>query len=230
MPRGRPKGMGPSQEILDRRMKVLALRRESYTIAAIAEALGSTMAKTTVDVKWLREQGYDLGEGHTGRALPPPGAELVQLRTVAADDDQAVVRREVNDRRIRGESILMISIAMKITAQEVRRHIHDANRLAQEGDIEARRELELARLDRMLHSLDEGIRDGNPKAINAAVRVVAERSKLLGLYRPIQVEHTVITTDMIDAEMKRLTAELARIEHPELTDYIEVEGEPIDGD
>lgn len=209
-------------------MKVLALRREGHTLAAITAALGSTMAKTTVDVKWLREQGYDLGEGYTGRNLPPPRAEVAQLRTVAAEDDNAATRREVNDRRIRGESILAISIAMKITPQDVRRHMHDAVRLAQEGDIEARRELELARLDRMLHSLDVGIRVGDPKAINAATRVVAERCKILGLYRPMQVEHTVITVDMIDAEMKRLSAELAKAEHPELTSYIEVEGEPVD--
>jgi hypothetical protein len=213
MPRGRPKASGPeAQAIQDRRMRALALRREGRTVAAIAEALETTAARITGDMKWLREQGFDLGEGYTGRALPPPGSGVLQLRTVAADDDEAAVRREVNDRRIQGESILMISIAMKITAQDVRRHIHDAARLAQEGDIETRRELELARLDYMLLKLREGIEVGDPKSINAAARVVAERCKIQGLYRPMQVEHTVITIDMIDQEMKRLNAELADLD------------------
>lgn len=168
MPRGRPKASGPeAQEIMDRRMKVLALRREGYTHAAITGALETTMSRVTTDVKWLRAQGYDLGEGHTGKALPPPSAGIVQLRAVAAADDEAVVRREVEDRRIRGESILAIAIAMQIIPQEVRRHIHDAARIAKEGDIEERRALQLARLDRLLVYLDEGIRDGNTKAIKA---------------------------------------------------------------
>lgn len=210
MARGRPKASGPeAQAIQDRRMRVLALRREGRTHAAIAEALETTHARVTTDVKWLREQGYDLGEGYTGRALSPTGSAVVPLRTVAADDPDAGVRREVNDRRIQGESILMISIAMKISAQDVRRHIHDAARLAQEGDIETRRELELARLDYMLLKLRDGIEVGEPKSINAAARVIGERCRIQGLYRPMQIEHTVITVDMIDAEMKRLSAELA---------------------
>ena len=212
MPRGRPKSSSvEAQEIVDRRMRVLALRREGHTMAAIGAALETTMGRVTTDVKWLREQGYDLGEGHTGRSLPPPGSEIAPLRAVAAADDEAAVRREVNDRLIRGEDILMISIAMKITSHDVRRYRHEAARIAQEGDIEARRELELARLDRMLRHLDEGIRDGDPKAINAATRVIGERCRILGLYRPLQVEHTVITVDMIDAEMQRLNAEMQRL-------------------
>lgn len=227
MPRGRTKASGPeAQQIMDRRMRVLALRREGHTQAAIAAALETTMGRVTTDVKWLREQGYDLGEGHTGRALPPPGADIAQLRAIAAADDEAAVRREVTDRRIRGEDILSIAIAMQIIPQEVRRHIHDAARIAKEGDIEVRRELALARLDRMLQYLDEGIRYGIPKAINAARAVVAEQCRIQGLYMPIQFEHTVITLDMIDAEMRRLSAQLASTERPELTNYIEAE--PVD--
>lgn len=212
MGRGRPKATGPeAQEIMDRRMKVLALRREGYTQAAIAGALETTLSRVVTDVKWLRGQGHDLGEGHTGRQLPLLGPDMPQLRAVAAADDEAVVRREVNDRHIRGEDILSIAIAMTIVPQEVRRHIHAAARLAEEGDIKVRREIELARLDRMLLNLDAGILDGNPKAINAGARIIAERCRILGLYRPIQIEHTVITIDMIDAEMARLNAEMQRL-------------------
>ena len=222
MPRGRPKGV-TSAAVHDRRMKTLNLRREGYTLAAIAEALEVTMGAITADVKWLRSEGYDLGEGHTGKVLPPPGAEVAQLRVVAAADDEAVVRREVNDRRIAGESILMISIAMQITAHDVRRHIHEAHRLAQGEDIEARRELQLSRCEELLRGLRSGILEGNPKSVNAAVRVIAEMNRLQGLYRPIQVEHTMITVDMIDHEVARLTTELARLEGGLPQGYLEGE-------
>lgn len=211
MPRGRPKGI-ISQEVIDRRMRVLALRREGYTHAALAEGLGVSVAVVSNDIKWLRTEGYDLGEGSTGRALPPINASQGVLRPVPADDDdERDIRREVNDRRIQGEPLLSISIALKISVHEVRRHIHDAARLAAEDDIETRRELELARLDRLLASLAEGIAEGSPKSVNAAVRVIAERCRIQGLYRPLQVEHTVITVDMIDAEMARLNEQLANL-------------------
>lgn len=217
MARGRPKGSGAdAPEIIERRMKVLALRRDGLTLTAITEALESTPGRIATDVKWLREQGYDLGEGYVGRTLPPPGVGIAQLRTVVAPDEEAAVRRKVNDRRIQGEDVLSIAIAMQIETHEVRRHIRDAARLAQEEDIEARRELELARLDRMLMFLDPGIQDGDPKSINAARAVVAERCKLLGLYQPIRIEGTIITLDVIDAEMRRLAAKL--IENGEIID------------
>jgi biotin operon repressor len=217
MARGRPKADGiEAQQIADRRMKVLALRRDGYTLAAIVDALEITPGRVNTDVKWLREQGYDLGEGHTGRAMPPPGADIAQLRPVATTDEEAAVRRKVNDRRIQGEDVLSIAIAMRIETHEVRRHIRDAARLAQEEDIEARRELELARLDRMLMFLDPGIQDGDPKSINAGRAVVAERCKLLGLYQPIRIEGTIITLDVIDAEMRRLAAKL--VENGEIID------------
>lgn len=209
MTRGRPKG-AEAQIILDRRMNVLALRRDGRTMAAAAEALGVSMGVVTADVKWLREQGYDLGETRVGH-VPAVGAlDARQLRVAqaAAADDDAVVRREVSDRRVRGESVLMIAITMKITVQEVRRHLHDTNRITAEGDTEARRELQFARLEHLLLKLAPGIEDGNTKAINAAARVHAEIHRLGGLYRPIQVEHTVITVDAIDAEIARLTQQL----------------------
>jgi len=221
---GRPKGVD-AQVIHDRRMRTLTLRREGYTLAAIAKAHEVTLTTVTGDVKWLRGQGYDLGEGHTGRALPPPGADIPQLRTVAAADDEAAVRREVHDRRIRGESILAISIAMQITAHDVRRHLHEVHRLSRENDIEARRELQISRLEELLRCLWPAVQEGNTKSANAAVRAMAELHRLQGLYRPIQVEHTMITVDMIDQEMARLTAELARLEGGEPA-Y--VEGETID--
>ena len=218
---GRPKG-AEAQKIHDRRMKVLALRREGHSAAAVGKALEISSSAVASDMKWLREQGYDLGEGFTGRKLPGPSTPT-QLRSVAAADDEAATRREVNDRRIRGESILAISIAMQISTHDVRRHIHDAARISREGDIEVRRELAVARLEEVIRCLWPGVQEGSPKAANAAVRAMAEIHRLGGLYRPIEVQHTVITVDMIEQEMARLNAELARLEGGDV-----LEGETVE--
>jgi hypothetical protein len=226
--RGRPKMDGPeAEELLKRRMDVLALRRHGHTNPAIAEALGCSVGSVAGDVRWLRMNNYDIGLRPSGYPGPVERGEVALLRA-ASPADEAPVRAEVQERRVRGEDILSISIAMGIGAGEVRRHLQEAARLANVGDIEERRALQLARLDKMLLNLEEGVREGNPKAINAAVRVIAEGNRLQGLYAPVQVEHTVITLDMIESEMRRLTGELARAESLELTSYVDVDGEPVD--
>lgn len=227
--RGRPKMDGPeAEELLKRRMDVLTLRRHGQTNPAIAETLGCSINSVVGDVRWLRMNNYDIGVRPTGHSGPVDRDEVAVLRAVTPADE-APVRAEVQERRVRGEDILMISIAMQIPAHEVRRHLQEAARLANVGDIEERRALQLARLDKMLLNLEEGVREGNPKAINAAVRVIAEGNRLQGLYAPVQVEHTVITLDMIEAEMRRLNGELAKAEMLELTSYVDVDGEPVDG-
>ena len=227
--RGRPKQDGPeAQELLKRRMDVLALRQTGHTNPAIAEALGCTVGSVIGDVRWLRLNNFDLGPrptGYSGGISPHSEAALIRN---ADPDTEAAVRAEVQERRVRGQDILSISIEMGIGAGEVRRHLQDAARLANVGDIEERRALQLARLDKLRLNLEEGVKEGSPKSINAAVRVIAEANRLQGLYAPIQVEHTVITIDMIDAEMKRLTGELVKAEQLELTGYVDVDGEPVD--
>lgn len=226
--RGRPKMDGPeADQLMKRRMDVLKLRQCGHTNPAIAEGLGCSVNSVIGDVRWLRLNGYDMGPRPTGHSgLAEPG-EAALLRAATPADDDAPVRAEVQERRVRGEDILTISIAMGITAGEVRRHLRDAARLANVGELEERRALQLARLDKLLLNLEDGVRDGNPKAINAAVRVIAEGNRLQGLYAPVQVEHTVITLDMVEAEMRRLNGELAKIETLELTNYVDVDGEPV---
>jgi hypothetical protein len=227
--RGRPKIDGPEADrLLKRRMDVLTLRRKGHTNPAIADALECTVANVVGDVRWLRLNGYDIGQRPSGHSDPIPHGEVELLRAPAPPDDGSV-RAEVQKRRVNGEDILSISIAMGIPAREVRTHLREAARQANIGtDMEERRSLQLARLDKLLLSLEEGVRDGNPKAINAAVRVIAEGNRLQGLYAPVQVEHTVITLDMVEAEMRRLSGELAKIETLELTDYVDVDGESVE--
>ena len=71
---------------------------------------------------------------------------------------------------------------------------HELDRLASEcaESAGAVRELELARLDRLQMALDKRVRDGDPQAINTAIRLSESRRKLLGVDAPEQheVEHT----------------------------------------
>lgn len=50
-------------------------------------------------------------------------------------------------------------------------------------EVEAYRRLECERLDRILERIWEGVEAGNPKAVNAAMRNIEIRMKLLGLDR-----------------------------------------------
>jgi hypothetical protein len=210
---GRPRNDSvESVKLYERRMRVLALRQDGLGNTEIAEKLDVPPATVARDVRWLRDEGHDVGVELRGthlRAVPAPTWGRPVAAPVQRSEGQ--VRQDVDDRRVRGESVTAIARALDITVAEVRRHINEVARARRDDDLDGRRELELARLDRMLLALDAGIEEGNPKAINAAARIIAERAKLLGLYRPIMVEHTVITVDMIDAEMNRLNQELGRL-------------------
>ncbi|MCY0917048.1 hypothetical protein OS965_02505 [Streptomyces sp. H27-G5] len=72
--------------------------------------------------------------------------------------------------------------------------------------VEAWRELELARLDILQQSIWPEAKDGNPRAIETALKILDRRAKLLGLDSAIKLE--VLTIDALDAQIQRLEAEL----------------------
>ena len=61
---------------------------------------------------------------------------------------------------------------------------------------------------------DTGFDDPGPrlKAIEVGIRVMERRAKLLGLDAPVKTRVEVITEDVVDAEIKRLEAELGERE------------------
>lgn len=69
------------------------------------------------------------------------------------------------------------------------------------------RQQELARLDRLQAAAWTAAASGDLKAIETVLKVIDRRCKLLGLDAPVR--HEVVTLDAIDAEIARLTAELA---------------------
>lgn len=81
-------------------------------------------------------------------------------------------------------------------------------------DAAALRELEVARLDKMLAALDPRIEDGEPRAIETAIRLSESRRKLLGIDAPTKVETSgpngaPLTVEAGDALLERLE-QLAR--------------------
>ena len=88
-------------------------------------------------------------------------------------------------------------------------------------NAEAVRKLELERLDQMLEGLareakyDEkgkllsgGMCDGEPSAVQAAVKIMDRRAKLLGLDAPAKIQAEVATTQLSDDEIERRLSEI----------------------
>ena len=74
-------------------------------------------------------------------------------------------------------------------------------------------EVELARLDRMQLALWPKVLAGDTRAATTVLRIMEQRSRLLGLDAPIK--HEVVTVDVLDAEIARLEAEQRRRAHPQ---------------
>lgn len=130
-------------------------------------------------------------------------------------------RAEVADRRSKAVALRLAgadyeSIARSLgyttrgaACQDITRAL-EANLAEQGRSVDVLREAELLRLDLLQVGAWGAATDGDPKAIEVVLKIVDRRCKLLGLDAPQR--HEVITLDLIDAEIARLTAELGRDE------------------
>jgi hypothetical protein len=89
-------------------------------------------------------------------------------------------------------------------AANARRVVVESLRLTAERDITELRDLENARLDRMLQGLWPKVINGDSDAINSALRISQRRAKLNGLDAPVRV---VITDDTAE-RIRALAAEI----------------------
>lgn len=69
------------------------------------------------------------------------------------------------------------------------------------------RELELARLDMLTKGLEPMARVGNPMAVNAYVKVMEQRAKLLGLYAPEKKDINIKDLNKLSDDELRAIAE-----------------------
>ncbi len=78
--------------------------------------------------------------------------------------------------------------------------------------IDEIRDTELARLESLQLGLWSKAQSGDSRAAEVIIKIMERRAKLLGLDAPVRSTVTVITEDLIDAEIARLEAELARLD------------------
>lgn len=211
--------MSQESPVTRRRAEVARLRREGRTPVEISELLGVSANTIRSDIKLLRKQGVDLGDdidpdvvGQVVRFLKDPGQDQTYVNER---------RAKVLEMRLQGWSIAKIAESLGISAHLAAAHVANALDMLVVENATQLRQMELERLDRMLTALDDGVMDGDPKAVTAALRISERRARLLGLDKPLQVEATVVTVDLIDREIERLTAKLAGV--PDV-----IQGEVID--
>lgn len=214
--------MATDPAIARRRAEVARLRREGYTPQQIAELMGISISVVRTDIRLLRKQGTDLGDD----VDPDVVGQVVKFLQDPRQDQVYVNERraKVLEMRLQGHSIGTIAATLGISTHLAAAHLANALDGLVVDNATQLRQLELERLDRMLTALDDGIGNGDPKAVTAAIRISERRAKLLGLDKPIQVEATVVTVDLIDREIERLSAKLAGV--PETIDG-EVLGEHV---
>lgn len=91
-------------------------------------------------------------------------------------------------------------------------------------DTQTVRDMELARCDEMMAGLEEGIKAGDPMSVNAAIRVMERRARLMGLDAP---EKKSVTGVIVSAEMvASLSDEQIRLQILELMDRVSVAALP----
>lgn len=123
-------------------------------------------------------------------------SKAVAMRLAGIDYDTIAQRLGYSDR---GAAHKDISRALEQNVAELSRN---ADVLRQE---------ELQRLDRLQAGVWAAAAAGDTKAVDTALKIIDRRCKLLGLDAPQRVE--VVTLDMVDTEIRRLTSELsARID------------------
>lgn len=86
-------------------------------------------------------------------------------------------------------------------------------------NVEVLREIECRRMDQMLLALQPGIERGNPRSVEIAIRILERRAKMLGLDSATKVE--LLTVDAIDAQIAKLTEQMAERVGSTLDDEIQ---------
>jgi len=134
-------------------------------------------------------------------------------RTKATPDRVAIAERERQALELRKAGATYERIAQALGLSErggAWKLVHRAlEQTLQEPSDELRR-LESERLDALLRALWPAAMDGKGYAVERCLQIMDRRAKMLGLDAPSRSSVTVVTEDVVDAEIRRLEAELAR--------------------
>lgn len=134
--------------------------------------------------------------------------EVFNLRKFGFDNEEIVLQINRED----------------VGIDEVERYFQNALRRSQQMQltIQDHRALEIQRYEFYLQALNRRIGRGDTKAVNAAIRLSAEKSRLLGLYTPIESKVNVLVEERVNDEIDRFLRLLASDERmsPEIMNLI----------
>lgn len=91
-------------------------------------------------------------------------------------------RRRAMEMRLAGASLQAIADALGMSVSSVHETIQVGLRESLQPASDELREMELQRLDVLWKSLQKGVKAGEADSVRAAVRVMEQRARLLGLY------------------------------------------------
>lgn len=121
---------------------------------------------------------------------------MTRTRTKTADASTIAIeerRGKALDLRRSGASLRRIAAQLHVSHEQVRLDIQAALSEAIKENVdnaEQLRTMELERLDDMLLRIAPQVNNGHLGAIDRALRISEQRSKLLGLYAPQKMEHS----------------------------------------
>jgi DNA-binding CsgD family transcriptional regulator len=192
---------------LARREKVFRMRAaDLMTTQQIADALGERLPKISNDLRWLRNNGYDMGakdktKNRIGRFI----------EIVSTHDDERFERADKKGKclmlRRLGVPVAEIARQLGLDGKTVSNYIAVALKEHAVRNVDELRQLECARLDDYLERLKPRIDRGDDKAINAALRVSEQRARILGLFAPVKIEGTITEETEQDRELKEMINE-----------------------
>jgi len=166
------------------------------------------------------------GEDGDGGDEKPP-SNVVQFRKFSHDPEEAAARaRMIVSYRLSGMSYPAIGKEIGYSASRVYAIFTEAITLTSDEVAQART-LEAMRYDRMTAAVWPGVLSGDVGAVSAALRISAQRSKLLGLDAPTKVEITPAPL-----EVQQLVGEILSItgENSDIVDADVIEDDVLDGD
>ena len=97
-------------------------------------------------------------------------------------------RYKMLELRLKGKTYRQIGEKLGCTAQNVHKEIQQAFKERPIENIEEVRQLELDRLDRMIEPLEDNVNRGDVRHVEAMLKLMDRRAKLLGLNAPERLE------------------------------------------
>lgn len=122
----------------------------------------------------------------------------IERRRIAAEKRRAVAAKKVRALEMRGEGSTYRAIAAELdcSVSVAFEYVDSELRKLPREAAERVRELELGRLDTMLNAIWKKVTNGNIRAIETALRIMARRAALLGLDKPVTVNVQNIVADV----------------------------------